>query len=252
MNPSLRQVLFWLSAVAVFAVTTRALVRLPALGQYRGPYGDVINQVVLPERHTPQSVAAVTFDYRGFDTLGEEHILLAAVAGVVLLLRAQRSERQEPARDEASDRQIPPTDDLLRSLGTILFGGTLLFGAYIVLHGHLTPGGGFQGGVLLASAFFYIYLSGEYEAFHKVTHAAVFELIETIGAGGFVLVGLAGLLAGAAFLQNILPLGQPKALFSAGTLLLLNVLVGLEVFGGLILTLSEFFHQTLELRGTQA
>ncbi len=250
MSPSTRQALFWLGAGAVFTLTTMALVRLPGLGRYRGPYGDIINEVALPERHTPQSVAAVTFDYRGFDTLGEEHILLAAVAGVILLLRVQRSERQAPAKDEASDRRVPPTDDLLRSLGTILFGWTLLFGAYIVLHGHLTPGGGFQGGVLLASAFFYIYLAGEYEPFHKLTHASVFELIENIGAGGFTLVGVAGLIAGASFLQNILPLGQPKALFSAGTLLLLNVLVGAEVFGGLILTLSEFFHKTLELRGT--
>jgi multicomponent Na+:H+ antiporter subunit B len=224
-------------------------VRLPGLGQYRGPYGDIINEVAGPERHTPQSVAAVTFDYRGFDTLGEEYILLTAVAGVILLLRAQRSERHGPPKDEAGDRKIPRTDDLLRGLGTILFGGTLLVGAYIVLHGHLTPGGGFQGGVLLASALFYIYLSSEYKDFHELAPAPVFELIEVIGAGGYVLLGVAGLVTGAAFLQNILPRGEPKALFSTGTLLLLNILVGLEVFAGLILTLSEFLHQTLEIRG---
>lgn len=250
MSPRLRQVLFWGSAAVVFVVVTIGLVDLPALGQYRGPYGDIINHVALPERHTPQSVAAVTFDYRGFDTLGEEHILLAAVAGVVLLLRPQRSERQRPPRDEASDRPLLRTDDLLRGFGAVLFGGTLLVGAYIVLHGHLTPGGGFQGGVLLASAFFYVYLCSEYQAFHELAPTRVFELLESLGAGGFPLVGLAGLVAGAAFLQNFLPLGHVKSFFSTGTILLLNVLVGAEVWAGVILILSEFFHQTLEIRGT--
>jgi multicomponent Na+:H+ antiporter subunit B len=248
MNETIRQTLFWVGAaiVGVFAVT--ALVELPSFGDYRGPYGDVINRVALPERHTPQSVAAVNFDYRGFDTLGEEFIFLTAVTGILLLMRTQQSEHEEKAADSAKDRHIPPTSDALRALGTVLFGFSLLTGAYIVCHGHLTPGGGFQGGVILVSAFFYIYLSSEYDPFHHLVPGTAIEVLEVVGAGGFVVVGIAGLLSGTAYLQNILPLGRPDSLLSGGTIPVLNVLVGIEVCSGWLLVLSEYLRQAFVIR----
>ncbi|MGE5294408.1 MAG: MnhB domain-containing protein [Solirubrobacterales bacterium] len=243
-----RQIVFWFGA-AMFAVTISAgLLRLPGAGRCQSAYADTINAVALPDRHTPQNVSAVNLDYRAVDTLGEEHIFLAAVTGVILLMRMQRSERQGPATDEADGRRPPVTDDLLRGLGAILFGGTLLVGVYIILHGHLTPGGGFQGGVLLASAFFYVYLSAEYERFQELGPTSIFDVVEAAGAGSFTLLGIVGVLAGAAFLQNVLPLGKPNSLLSSGTILMLNVVVGLEVFAGLVLTLNEFLRQTLEIR----
>lgn len=248
MSGMARQIFFWLGAGVVAAIVAAALFRLPPFGHYRGPYGDLINQRALTERHTPQSVAAVNFDYRGFDTQGEEYIFLAAVTGIVLLMRMQRTESEREAEDQASDRHVPPTNDALQALGALLFGVTLLIGAYIVIHGHLTPGGGFQGGVLLASAFFYIYLSNEYEPFHRLVPTWVIEVVEAIGAGGFVVVGLLGLLAGGSYMENVLPLGRPRALLSAGIIPVLNVLVGLEVFAGWVLVLSEFLRQTLMVR----
>jgi multicomponent Na+:H+ antiporter subunit B len=248
MNAIGRQILFWSGAVGVASLILLALLRLPPFGHYRGPYGDIINRVALPERHTPQSVAAVTFDYRGFDTLGEEFIFLAAVTGVLLLMRTQPGEREEKAADKATDRHIPPTSDALHALGTLLFGFSLLTGAYIVCHGHLTPGGGFQGGVILASAFFYIYLSGEYAPFQHLVPLAVIDVIEVVGAAGYVVLGIVGLLVHAAYLQNILPLGRSGSLLSGGTLPILNVLVGMEVCAGWLLVLSEYLHQTLKTR----
>jgi multicomponent Na+:H+ antiporter subunit B len=245
-NAATRQLVFWLGAAVFLGVLLAALLRLPAFGCYRGPYGDIISRVILPERHTPQSVAAVTFDYRGFDTLGEEYIFLTAVTGTVLLMRLKRHERQTRAQDKAADHQVLGAHDAVRAFGALLFAGTLLFGAYIVIHGHLTPGGGFQGGVLLASAFLYIYLCSEVEPFHELAPMPVFEILETLGAGGYVVLGLVGLTQ-AAYLQNILPLGQPKSLFSAGTLPVLNILVGTEVLGGLILVVTEFLRQALEI-----
>jgi multicomponent Na+:H+ antiporter subunit B len=82
----------------------------------------------------------------------------------------------------------------------------------------------------------------------KVRPVALIDLAESSGAGGYVAVGLLGLAAGAAFLQNVLPLGQPGALPSAGTIPLINVAVGLEVAGGMVLLVSEFLEQTLVLR----
>jgi len=132
--------------------------------------------------------------------------------------------------------------------GLALVGPVVLFGLYLVAHGHLTPGGGFQGGVVLATAALLVYLSGEYVTLRRVRPESVTDLAESAGAAGYVAIGLLGLAAGAAFLANVLPLGQPGALLSAGTIPPINLAVGLEVAGGFVLLLSEFLEQTLVIR----
>ena len=124
-----------LGAVLVVAVTG-----LEPFGHYPGPYGDVVAQVVPGERHTGQLVAATTFDVRGFDTLGEELILFAAACGCAALLRAAPRARD----DDAPAPQRPVPSFAARALGGALVGPVLVLAAYVTLHGHLTPGGGFR------------------------------------------------------------------------------------------------------------
>jgi multicomponent Na+:H+ antiporter subunit B len=245
---ALRRRVFLVAAAVAGGLLLWGLSALPPYGVYPGPYGDVLNRVAVAERKATNVVAAVTFDYRGVDTMGEEFILFAAVVGVAVLLRAQRDEREEPPDEDAADRRAPGTSNAVRILGLALVGPVVLFGLYMVAHGHLTPGGGFQGGVVLATGALLVFLSGEYVTLRRVRPVALIDLSESSGAGGYVAVGLLGLAAGAAFLQNVLPLGQPGALFSAGTILPLNLAVGLEVAGGLVLLLSEFLEQTLVVR----
>jgi multicomponent Na+:H+ antiporter subunit B len=247
-TPALRRWVFLAAAVVAGALLLWGLTGLPDYGVYPGPYGDVLNQVAVAERKATNVVAAVTFDYRGVDTMGEEFILFAAVVGVAVLLRAQRDEVEQPPDEDAADRRAPGTSNAVRVLGLALVGPVVLFGLYMVAHGHLTPGGGFQGGVVLATGALLVFLSGEYVTLRKVRPVALIDLAESSGAGGYVAVGLLGLAAGAAFLENVLPLGQPGALLSAGTIPLLNLAVGLEVAGGLVLLLSEFLEQTLVVR----
>ncbi|MBV9607990.1 MAG: sodium:proton antiporter, partial [Acidobacteria bacterium] len=95
MSRAVRTVLFAGSAIAVFILYLVAAHGLPQFGHYKGPYGDVINQVGVYERHATDLVTAVNFDYRGFDTLGEEFILFISVIGVALLLRPQPGESKE-------------------------------------------------------------------------------------------------------------------------------------------------------------
>ena len=80
---------------------------LPDFGHYRGPYGFVLNRVALPERHTTNVVAAAVFDYRGFDTLGEEFILFTAVLGVALLLREREEQKESEDADEVESDGVP-------------------------------------------------------------------------------------------------------------------------------------------------
>jgi multicomponent Na+:H+ antiporter subunit B len=251
MSAGARRFAFLLSAPVLGAFLLWGLSGLPPFAERISPYGALLNRVAVAERHATNVVAAVTFDYRGIDTLGEEFILFAAVVGVAILLRAMRGEAEQAPEEEASGRRVPGTSNAVRVIGLAFLGPIVLFGIYITAHGHLTPGGGFQGGVILASAALMVYLSGEYVTLRRVRPESVLDLAESAGAGGYVIVGLAGLITGGVFLANtLLPLGQPGTLLSAGMIPLINASVGLEVAGGFTLLLSEFLEQTLVLRAT--
>jgi multicomponent Na+:H+ antiporter subunit B len=98
-------------------------------------------------------------------------------------------------------------------------------GVYIILHGHLTPGGGFQGGVILATAFFIpiLALPGT-----PLDHRVV-STVEGLAGAGFIVIGLLALPGGDAFLTPMLGKGAIGQLISSGSLPLLYIAVGLKV-----------------------
>ncbi|MBJ6749746.1 MnhB domain-containing protein [Geomonas anaerohicana] len=248
MSSKLRHFPFVLGTLVFAGFLLRALCALPPFGEYRGAYGPAILSTMEPLRHAQQAVASITFDYRGFDTLGEEFILFAAVAGGLLLLRRQESEAAHDPVDQSGDRGgIEPAPAVL-GLGVLMFPFTLLLGIYVVLHGHLTPGGGFQGGVLLATAFYYVYLSGEYHDLLGMSRGHIVSHLEAAGAAGYVIIGLLALPAGLHYLHNLLPLGDKGNLLSAGTLPLLNITVGTEVASAFLLLIAAFLRQVLVIR----
>jgi multicomponent Na+:H+ antiporter subunit B len=225
----------------VLAALVWAFVGLPDFGDYHGVYGTVLNQVAVGQRHAGNVVAAVVFDYRGLDTLGEEFILFAAASGVALLLREPRPGEQAKARDRVSY-------DTTRVVGALMIPGTVLLGLWLVAFGYVTPGGGFQGGVVLATAPLLIYLAGEYGSLRRVAPRWLVETGEALGAAGYVAVGAAAMFRNERFLQNFMPLGRAGDVFSGGTVALLDLTVGLEVAGGFILLLLMFLEETLVRR----
>jgi multicomponent Na+:H+ antiporter subunit B len=243
-----RTALFWAGALGMAALFLAGFAGLPRYGHGHGPYGDTISRVATAERHATDAVAAVNFDYRALDTVGEEFILFASVVGVALILRRRPDEQQERGdRDRKAARAVPPTSAATRLLGVLLVNLTLTFGAYVVMHGQVSPGGGFQGGVVLATALLVVYLSTNVRTYLRAAPRWLVEAAEALGAGGFVALGLAGL-AGGAYLANVLPLGQPGDVLSAGTILVANAAVGLEVAGGFVLLLSDFLEEAIERR----
>lgn len=244
MSESARKTLFFVSAAGFGAMLLWAFAGLPRFGDYRGPYGDIVNSITVPERHVTDMATAINFDIRGFDTLGEEYILFVSVTGVALLLRAMRGEIEDEPREFAPDRKVRPRSEAIRSLGLLLAGITNLFGLYVVVHAHLTPGGGFQGGAILGTACLLVYLAIGYRVFRAISPKALMESAEAIGAGGYAIIGIATLIAGGVFLANVLPLGKTGELFSGGTIPVINLAVGLEVSGGFILMFAEFLKAT--------
>ena len=243
-----RGIAFLILAPWLLALLAWGISGLPDFGHLRGASGDLISATAPTERHVRNVVASVMFDHRALDTLGEEFMLFAAVAGTTLLLRPQRGERE--GTPEEGRRQVPETSSAVRATALGLIGITILLGIFIVLNGHLSPGGGFQGGIILATTWALVFLADEARTFRRLTPVAVLEAIESGTAGGFLVVGLAGLLSGAGFLANVLPLGRLGELVSGGTIPALNLVVGIEVGTAFALLFYEFLHQALILRGS--
>jgi multicomponent Na+:H+ antiporter subunit B len=241
-----RKRLFLIGAAGLGALLLWGLSGLPDYRDFTPLYGQVLNDVAVDERSATDVVTAVNFDYRGFDTLGEEFILFAAVLVLVLLLRRLRAEHPEPL--ERDPRRRHTTSAAVRLTCVALVGPTVLLAIYITAHGHLTPGGGFQGGVIAATALLLVYLGSDYATMQRLRPMALVQTGKSAGALGFVLIGVAGLIAAGAFLENFLPLREPGALVSSGTIPLLSISVGIEVAGGFVLLLSEFLDQLLLIR----
>jgi len=230
------------AALLVLAVVgVHAVSELPAAGDVPHPYG--ARAVAAAFGHaTANAVMSVTLDQRGFDTLGEELVLLAAAVGTVLLLRELAAETREK-----TEHGYGPEDvfEALRLVGYVLLPVTLLVGGYIVLHGHLSPGGGFQGGTVLATGLYLAYLAADYRALDRLRPPGVLDATEGLGAFAYVAIGVSGLLAGSGFLADWLPHGTLGKPLSAGTVPLLNLAVGVEVGSAFVLVVGKFLEQAL-------
>jgi multicomponent Na+:H+ antiporter subunit B len=229
-----------LAALAVWGVTG-----LPSFGHPRGPYATDSVPAMVQERHVSNTVVGITFDLRGIDTLGEELILFSAALGSTLLLRAQRREgRVEEAAQRADEQRtrMPPS---LRAAGAYLVGPALMLAVYVIAHGNLTPGGGFQGGVIGAAALLLVYAAGQMVALEHVRPVALVELAEAVGAAAFVLVAIGGMVFATVAMANFLGFGTTGSLLSGGTIPVLNVAVGIEVTGAVTLIITEFLDQAL-------
>jgi multicomponent Na+:H+ antiporter subunit B len=221
---------------------------IPAAGHYRGPYGDVVNAVGQSERNVTDMVSAVNFDYRSIDTLGEEYILFTSVVGASVVLRRMRSEKEGGAEEEEAVRPSSRTSDAVRITSLLTVAGITVLGIYIVSHGQLSPGGGFQGGAILGSALTMVFMAGGYRRMRRIGPQAILEVADSLGAGGFAAVGVAGLASGAAMLSNVLPLGTSGDLTAGGTIPLISFAVGLEVAGGILVVIKEFLLQAMQIR----
>lgn len=158
-----------LGALAVAALLIFAAQDLPVLGDPSAPANAYVGRLYLQQTYAdigaPNMVTAVLASYRGFDTLGETTVIFAAGVGVAIMLgfgeRALQDEAKPPAG--SGEHQV-----VLSVTAKLLIPVIVLFSFYVLFHGDLSPGGGFQGGVILAVA--------------VILHALVFGLHDTMTA----------------------------------------------------------------------
>jgi multicomponent Na+:H+ antiporter subunit B len=235
-----RLLVFAAGGLGLLVVLIIAMAGIPGFGGGVHPYRDRAVAAALAQV-TPNAVASVNFDLRGLDTFGEELILLASVLGAATLLRTTSEERK---REPPAPRLLPSTV----LAGYLMLPVTLVLGLDVVVHGHLTPGGGFQGGVVLATGLHLLYVAGSYPALRRLRPLDWYEFGEATGSGLFALTGLAGVVAGTGLLANLLPHGSFGSLLSTGTVPLLNVAVGIGVGAGVVVLLAAFLEAEVATR----
>lgn len=238
MTRAARLALFLAGAAGVGVLLWLGFAGLPTFGQQHHPYRDLAVRGAVSHA-TANVVASVNFDQRALDTLTEETILVASVTGVMALLRPAVEEREYHHSDHSAAL------DATRFVGYLLLPVTFAVGLDVVVHGHLTPGGGFQGGVVLAAGLHLLYITGSFRALDRLRPVNVFDIGEALGAAAFAGIGIAGLITGGAFLLNALPTGTRGELLSAGTVPLLNAAVGVAVACGMTVLLAQFLAQEI-------
>jgi len=203
---------FALSAAFVLTLLNLLLQNLPA---HMHRAGDELLKLNADEG-IANAVTTVVVYFRGFDTLGEIAVLFIASLGIGLMLG--ENERCEIKAE---------SNFMLQTASRLLFPIITLYGIYVMVYGHLSPGGGFQGGVIIASGVLLLLISHkEYE----VPHSLVVWL-ETFAGVAYVLIGLIGLLTLDVFLSNFLPhdIAQMGLLISGGIIPIIYILVGIKV-----------------------
>jgi len=124
---------------------------------------------------------------------------------------------------------------IVKNVTALLSGLVFLYGCYIILHGHLTPGGGFAGGIIVAGSFILLVIANGIQYFRLKKEKEDSSLLEGAGILCFLLLAAAGLLlATPVFFKNLLPGGTPGELLSAGIIPLFNIFIGIEVAAALL------------------
>lgn len=216
------------SIIVILLIT---VANLPHFGDPDAPANNEVSQRYiekgLQETGAVNIVTGMILDYRAFDTFGESTVLFCAACCVLILLRIDDGNK---AKAEEQDQIYEPRNDVILEQATrILFPMIMLFGVYIVLNGHLSPGGGFSGGAIMGAGLI-LYLNAF--GFQKTQRFFTEKTFRYVSLGALMFYCCAksySFFTGANHLPSGIPLGTPGAILSSGLIFYLNICVGLVV-----------------------
>jgi multicomponent Na+:H+ antiporter subunit B len=197
------------------------------------PLAENYVRLVPADLGAPNVITGILLTFRAFDTLGEVAVLFMVAAAVGLVCGGKAA-----AQTNGSDKEAAtPASEIVQTASQILVPLIAIFAAYIIMNGHISAGGGFQGGAVIASAVLLLLLAKPSQALNT----AFLSIAESLAGVLFVLVGIAGLIFAGGFLDNrVLPLGTFGAFFSAGAIPVFSVLLGVKVGCELSIILYRF------------
>ncbi len=224
---------------AIIGFLLRTVVALPPFGAADNPYNNEVSQRYIEkgveETGAVNFVAGMILDYRAFDTFGESTVLFTAACIVLLMLKLGEHRPDEPPTPamleaEYDDRHHEPKNDAILQLAArVRTPVILLYGMYIVLNGHISPGGGFSGGAVMGAGLILYLNAFGFQKTERFFTYKTFRWITFLSLMTYAGLKSYSFFTGANHIPSGVPLGQPGAILSAGFILPLNICVGLIV-----------------------
>ncbi|MDD3412863.1 MAG: MnhB domain-containing protein [Lachnospiraceae bacterium] len=224
-----------LSVIIGGSIMVLLLMTVSYLPEFGAPDNPVNNEVAaryiengVQETGAVNIVTGLILNYRGFDTMGETHVLFIAASCVMILLFVAEGKQKDVA--DADDRRYEPKNDvILQKVAAVLVPSVFIFGIYVILNGHLSPGGGFSGGAMLGAGLILYVSAFGFKKTEQFFNETVYKVAK-ISALCFYVCSLSYYFyTGANGINNGIPLGIPGKILSSGLILFINIFVGTEV-----------------------
>lgn len=207
---------------------------LPETGKFDKPVNNEVSaryiESGLQETGAVNIVTGMILDYRAFDTFGESNVLNIATITVLILLRKNKKKLPNEIEEAENDRLLEPKNDaILQKAATFLVPAILLFGIYVILNGHLSPGGGFSGGAIIGAGLILYVSAFGFKKTERFFTEKTQKVISLVALLFYCLAKSYSFYTGANGLESGIPLGKAGAILSSGLILPLNICVGCVV-----------------------
>jgi len=221
--------------LALIAMLVVAVSYLPPVGSAGNPASNEVAAKYiedgLQDTGAVNIVTGMILDYRAFDTFGESNVLFIATCTVLILLRndKKRDKRQAAAEEREEQHYEPQDDSILQRTTFLLFPIIVIFGIYVILNGHISPGGGFSGGAIIGAGLILYANAFGFEKLNRFFTEKTYKWVSFASLAFYCLAKSYSFFTGANHLESGIPLGTAGDILSSGLILPLNICVGLVV-----------------------
>jgi len=222
-----------LFCIALAGILLYTVSYLPRTGNPSNPDNNVVSQRYieqgLQETGAVNIVSGMILTYRAFDTFGETNVLFIATCCVMILLMLDEAILKKREVNHGDRGFEPKNDAILQGTAFVLCPIIFIFGIYIILNGHLSPGGGFSGGAILGAGLILYTSAFGFSKTQRFFDEHVYKVAKITALCMYGIIGSYFYITGANGIENHIPLGQPGHILSGGIILPIDICVGLEV-----------------------
>lgn len=221
-----------LLCVAIIAILIYSIAFLPAIGEKSNPTNNEVSQVYIEEglqdTGAVNIVAGMILTYRAFDTFGETTVLFIATCCVMIMLLIEKEDKRLAMKLDDFGQE-PGEDLILQKIAKIVCPFIFLLGIYVILNGHLSPGGGFSGGAIIGAGLILYAVAFGFNKTQRFFNEKIYTIIKVSALMAYGLIAIYFFFTGANGLPSIFPHGIPGRILSGGIIMPINVCVGTEV-----------------------